>query len=88
MNKPPWNPPVAELAPSSERLTACDKEHLITYLRLLDADAGGLDWAEISRDILHIDPDREPNRARRAYDSHLKRSRWMTERGYRLLLQC
>jgi hypothetical protein len=32
------------LAPASERVTAYDKEHLITYLRLLDADEGGLDW--------------------------------------------
>jgi hypothetical protein len=68
-------------------LTAYDKEHLITYPRLLDADAGGVDWAEASRVILHIDPDREPNRARRAYNSHLKRSKWMTEFGYRYLLR-
>jgi hypothetical protein len=81
------DPPVAELAPSSERHTAYDKEHLITYLRLPDAGAAGLDWAEASRVILHIDPDREPDRARRADDSHLKRSRWMTEFGYRYLLQ-
>jgi hypothetical protein len=87
MQKPPLNPPVAELAPFAERLTAYDKEHLITYLRLLDADAAGIDWAEASRVIVHIDPDREPNRARRGYHSHLKRSKWMTEFGYRYLLQ-
>ena len=72
MQKPPLSPPCTDLAPSSERLTAYDKEHLITYLRLLDADSGGVDWAEASRVILHIDPDRDPDRARRVYDSHLK----------------
>jgi hypothetical protein len=87
MQKPPLNPPCADLAPSSKRLTAYDKGHLITYLRLLDADAAGLDWAETSHVILRIDPNRDPNRARRAYDSHLKRFRWMTEFGYRYLLQ-
>jgi hypothetical protein len=81
------NPPCADLAPSSERLTAYDKGHLITYLRLLDADAAGLDWAEASRVILYIDPRRQPDRARRAYDSHLKRAQWMTERGFRYLLE-
>ena len=34
-----------------------------------------------------LDPEREPDRARRAFDSHLARARWMTRYGYRLLLQ-
>jgi hypothetical protein len=29
------------------------------------------DWREVSRIVLHIDPGREPDRARRAFDSHL-----------------
>jgi hypothetical protein len=39
----------------------------VTYLRLLDADAEGADWREVARIVLHIDPDREPERA----DMHL-----------------
>jgi hypothetical protein len=31
-------------APSDSVLTVYDEEHLITYLRLLDADAKGADW--------------------------------------------
>jgi uncharacterized protein (DUF736 family) len=60
---------------------------LVTYLRLLDADAEGADWREVARVVLHIDPDREPDRARHAFDSHLARAKWMTEHGYRDLLR-
>jgi len=56
-------------------------------LRLLDADADGADWRDVSRIVLHIDPDRNADRARRAFESHLSRARWMTERGYRHLLR-
>jgi hypothetical protein len=59
---------------------------LITYLRLLDADAEGADWREVANVVLHIDPDRDPERARRAWESHLARAKWMTQSGYRHLL--
>jgi hypothetical protein len=64
-----------------------DEEHIITYLRMLDADAEGADWREVAQIVLHIDPEREAVRARRAYDSHLARARWMTNDGYRYLLR-
>ena len=41
VQKPPLDPDVAEMAPSAPTLTAYDQEHLVTYLRLLDADADG-----------------------------------------------
>jgi hypothetical protein len=84
---PPLDPDVADLAPSDLALTPYDQEHAVTYMRLLDADAEGADWREVARIVLHIDSDREPDRARRAFDSHLARARWMTRYGYRLLLQ-
>ncbi len=87
MQKPPLDPDVADSAPDERALTAYDEQHIITYLRLLDADAAGADWQEVSRIVLHIDPDREPDRARRAFDSHLARAKWMTEHGYRHLLR-
>ncbi|TIQ86908.1 MAG: DUF2285 domain-containing protein, partial [Mesorhizobium sp.] len=37
--------------------------------------------------IFDIDPDVEPERARRVHDSHLARARWMTQHGYRHLLR-
>jgi hypothetical protein len=42
---------------------------------------------EVALIVLHIDPAREPDRARRAWDSHLVRARWMTENGYRHLVR-
>jgi hypothetical protein len=39
---PPPNPDVADLAPSDPALTAYDEEHAVTYLRMLDADAEGV----------------------------------------------
>jgi hypothetical protein len=84
---PSLNPDVADLAPSDPDLTVYDEEHGITYLRMLDADAEGADWREVSRIGLHIDPDREPDRAWRAFDSHLSRAKWMSSVGYRHLLR-
>jgi hypothetical protein len=86
MKNPPLDPDVADVAPVDPTLTDYDQEHLVTYLRLLDADAEGADWHEVVQIVLHIDPHREPERARRAFDSHLSRAKWMTERGYRHLL--
>jgi Uncharacterized conserved protein (DUF2285) len=68
-------------------LTAHDLEHLITYLRLLDADAEGAYWRNVARIVLHLDPEREFDRARRAFESHLARAKWMTEHGYRQLIR-
>ncbi|MPZ34568.1 MAG: DUF2285 domain-containing protein [Rhodospirillales bacterium] len=86
MAKTPLDPPVSDTAPAEPVLTGYDEQHLVTYLRLLDADAEGADWREVARVVLHIDPDREPERARRAWESHLARAKWMTESGYRHLL--
>ena len=87
MPTPPLDPPVADQAPMAGDLTGYDQEHLVTYLRLLDADAAGAEWTEVARIVLHIDASREPERARRAFQSHLARAKWMTEHGYRDLLR-
>ena len=86
MAKTPLDPPVSDTAPAEPVLTGYDEQHLVTYLRLLDADAEGADWREVAKVVLHIDPDREPERAKRAWESHLARAKWMTENGYRHLL--
>ena len=87
MKRPSPDPDVADTAPIAPTLTGYDQEHLVTYLRLLDAEAEEADWREVARIVLHIDPDREPDRARYAFDSHLARAKWMTEHGYRHLLR-
>ena len=87
MQSPPLDPSVDDLAPTASILTGYDERHTVTYLRLLDADAEGADWREVAKIVLRIDPAHEPDRARRAWESHLARARWMSEKGYRHLLQ-
>ncbi|WOH75574.1 DUF2285 domain-containing protein [Bradyrhizobium sp. NDS-1] len=87
MTKPPLDPNVADVAPHEPVLTTYDEQHLVTYWRLLDAEADGADWKEVTRIVLHIDPDREAARARNAFDSHLARAKWMADHGYRELLR-
>jgi hypothetical protein len=87
MRKLPLDPDVADTAPTDSILTTYDHEHAVTYLRLLDADAAGADWKVVTEIVLHVDPEREPVRARQAYESHLTRARWMTKQGYRHLLR-
>jgi hypothetical protein len=87
MQKPPRDPDVADEAPVSDELTVYDEEHIVTYLRLLDAHAEEADWKDVARIVLHIDPALEPDRARRAFETHLLRAQWMTEHGYRHLLR-
>jgi hypothetical protein len=84
---PLLDPDVADLAPDGPDLTTYDEEHGITYMRMLDADAEGADWREVARIVLDIDPQREPDRARRAFDSHLARAKWVSNVGYRQLLK-
>lgn len=86
MQQPPLDPDVADEAPTAPVLTGYDEQHLVTYLRLLDAEEDEADWEEAALIVLHIDPVHEPERARRAWESHLARARWMTKSGYRHLL--
>jgi hypothetical protein len=70
-------PAVADEAPNSSTLTSYDEEHLLTYLRLLDAQADGAEWDEAALLVLQIDPVREPLRARHIWESHLARAKWI-----------
>ncbi|MET4036677.1 MULTISPECIES: DUF2285 domain-containing protein [unclassified Bradyrhizobium] len=81
MSKPPLDPEVLDTAPTDLALTVYDEQHVVTYMRLLDAEQAGADWREVVRIVLHIDPEREPDRARNAYQSHLSRAKWVTEQG-------
>jgi hypothetical protein len=81
------DPDVADVAPTGPALTVYDEEHLVTFLRLLDAEANGADWQEVAVIVLYRDPEREPDCTQRAFESHLSRAVWMTKHGYRLLLR-
>jgi hypothetical protein len=81
MNRPPVDPDVADVAPTDSALTSYDEQHIVTYMRLLQAVSEGADWGDVARIVLHIDPERESDRARGAYQSHLTRAKWLTEQG-------
>ncbi|MEY9543179.1 hypothetical protein ABIE85_006239 [Bradyrhizobium diazoefficiens] len=81
MDRPPVDPDVADAAPNEAAMTTYDEQHVVTYIRLLQAEGEGADWREVARIVLHIDPEREPDRARTAYQSHLARAKWVTEQG-------
>jgi hypothetical protein len=80
-------PAVADAAPVEPFLTGYDMDHLVTYLRLLDADAEGADWREVARIVLRLDVEKDPDHVRQIWQSHLSRAKWMTETGYRHLLR-
>ncbi|QOZ23959.1 DNA -binding domain-containing protein [Bradyrhizobium sp. CCBAU 51753] len=83
----PTDPKIADLAPSAPELTPYDEQHAVTYMRLLDAEADNADWREVARIVLGVDPTYEPDRARRAFESHLVRAKWAARHGYRELLR-
>lgn len=86
MTQPP-DRPIADAPPADDHVTLYDRDHFKLYMRLLDAHAAGAPLSEVARILFCIDADAEPERARHVHDSHLDRARWMTEQGYRDLLQ-
>jgi len=79
--------PIADAAPDEPFLTAYDMSHLVTYLRLLDADAEGADWREVARIVLNLDVEKDQHRAKPVWQSHLSRAKWMTRSGFKHLLR-
>jgi hypothetical protein len=63
--------PVADVAPIEPLLTGYDMNHLVTYLRIFDADAEGADWRAAARIVLNLDVENDPYRLSGA--SHLAR---------------
>lgn len=72
--------------PQGQDLTTYDREHMVLYLRLFDAHREGADWREAVQILFGLNAASDPERCRRIYDSHLARAQWMTEHGYRELL--
>jgi Uncharacterized conserved protein (DUF2285) len=72
--------------PVSPTVTDYDHAHHATYLRLLDADNEGADWQEVARVVLELDPQSDPETAKAIWERHLTRARWMSEQGYRQLI--
>jgi len=78
---------ICDEVPWSEGITDYDRAHFITYVRLLDAVEDRATEDEICRVILGIDAVQEPERAKRVFELHLRRARWMTEQGYKHLVE-
>lgn len=78
--------PFQDRPPQTDQVNAYDEQHLAVYLRLLMAEEEGADWREVVHVVFGLDPHREPDRAKTVHDSHLARARWMTQAGYRHLL--
>jgi hypothetical protein len=78
---------VASAPPASDQLTAYDRAHLVTYLKLLDADAMNVHWKVTARNVLSLDPEAGIEAAQRVYAAHLARAHWMTRVGFRHLLK-
>ncbi|MGC4251640.1 MAG: DUF2285 domain-containing protein [Sphingobium sp.] len=72
--------------PGWTRSPPYDEARLCLYLRLLDAEAEGADWRDVSRIVLHRDAAAEPDRTRRCWEAHLKRARWIAAIRHRELM--
>ncbi|BAV65659.1 DUF2285 domain-containing protein [Sphingobium cloacae] len=84
--RPSLEPELLPAPPASDDLTDYDYLLLVVYLRLLDADADGADWAEVARIVLHLDPASDPEKTRAIHAAHLARARWMRDHGHDKLL--
>lgn len=67
-------------APSGD-VVLYDRQHLLIYAELVDADDAGVDWRDGSLEILGIDPSANPDLAQCAWTSHLARARWIIGDG-------
>lgn len=76
---------VADEPPWADEVTQYDEVHMVHYLRLLDAEAEGADWHEVARIILQREPDTDAAGAKRCWESHLRRARWVAALRFRQL---
>ena len=72
--------------PQGPQLTPYDREHMVLYLRLLDAERDGADWREAVQVLFGLDANDDPQRCQKIHAAHLARAKWMSESGYRELL--
>ena len=80
-------PCITDAAPTVDAFTAYDEAHFGIYLSLLHASAEGASEAEMCRDILGIDLEAEPDRAKVMLQSHLDRAHWLSTSGRQRILE-
>lgn len=69
-------------APTDPKMTDYDRRCLKSYMRLLDSVSDGADWKDAVKVIFGINTEVDTVRARRVYDSHLRRAEWVSSQGY------
>lgn len=74
-------------APNDPSVTRYDELRFSLYIRLLDADVATVPWEEVAEAVLGLNVNGNPIAAKRTWQSHLNRAKWMTEVGYRDLLR-
>jgi hypothetical protein len=55
------SPHVADTAPNEPFLTGYDEQHLVIYLRLLDAESEGADWRKVAKIVLKMIRTKSPS---------------------------
>ncbi len=71
-------------APSSDNVTPYDREHFKLYLRLLDAEENDVHWKVAVEEIMGLKSVESSSKS--CWQSHLQRAKWMSNSGYRQLL--
>lgn len=78
---------VADVVESPDAITLYDQQHFITYARLLDAEAQHADWRDVARLVLRLDPESNPDEARRCWQAHLDRAKWIVTTGVKQMVE-
>jgi hypothetical protein len=72
--------------PDEPDVSAYDRAHVATYLRLLDAEADGQAWDIAAAVVLGQDIHGDRSGAQRMHASHLRRAHWLRDGGFFRLL--
>jgi hypothetical protein len=76
-----------ETPPSGDVVTDYDRKHCSTYLKLLDAQAGGAEWSLMAEVIFGMNPRLNPLTAERIVKLHVERAQWMSKHGFKQLVK-
>lgn len=63
--------------PAEADITGYDREHFLTYARLIDAERAGQDWKVAASEILLCDVEADPEKTQHCWRSHLERAHWI-----------
>jgi len=72
---------IVERAPNNPAMTDYDRVQMLTYARLLDAESDGYGWTDVAVEVLDLDVAADPAGAKRCWQSHLDRARWIVGDG-------